>query len=109
NVVSRVALCAVANERLVLAEITQTRTCQAGAQHARGWNRQLVADAVGLPRALVIAEEEQFVLHDGTANRAAELVPLRRGDHTPGYRIGRVLREGIAGGGGIRAPKPEAA
>src|SRR5205814_10192283 len=46
----------------------------AGALHQCGWNRQLVADAVGLPRTLIIAEKEQLVLPNRSTNCATELL-----------------------------------
>src|SRR5207248_505205 len=58
-------------------------------------------------RSLIIAKEEQLVLDDGPADRAAELVPPVLRNEAPGYRIGSELAERVAGLGGIGAPEPE--
>src|SRR6266403_5558748 len=55
----------------VLAQITETGSVRCGVARALyqcGWNRQLVGYSIALASALIIAEKEQFVLDDGTAN-----------------------------------------
>ena len=72
-----------------------------GAQIARAFRRrgnaqQRAATRVA-PRALIIAEVEELVLHDRAADRAAELVPLRQRDQPPaGIRNRSRLRERIS-------------
>ena len=63
-------LAAIASRRGGCSEITR--------QHLRCWNETGDSRRVGSRyRALIAAEEEQFVLHEGTADRAAVLIALQ--------------------------------
>src|SRR5207244_592835 len=66
-------------------------------------------DATSLSRALIIAKEKQLVLNDGTADRAAKLIPTTRWNHAASHCIGLVLGKRITRCGCISTAEPERA
>src|SRR5581483_1115673 len=70
-------------------------------QHTRGGDAQLVRDSAGLPRALVIPEEEQLVLDNRTAKRSAEILPSVGWDESACERVLCRLGKRIARIGGV--------
>src|SRR5207247_6212660 len=94
-IVGRITCLTVADFRLVLAKITKARGCKTRAENVRGRNRQQVADAGRFPRALVIAEDKQLVLLNGSAKRGPKRVPFGGREEPLRHRIPFGIRERI--------------